>query len=84
MSDTSTNWKRGLLKAWLALSLIWALVLFIWVFWVMEGFSGGLDTISLLIVAIFFYVLPLGVLPCLLVLLIGWIVVSIIDRRSRV
>ncbi len=83
MSDTSTNWKRGLLKAWLALSLLWALVLFVWVFWVMAGFAGGLDTISLLIVAIFAYVVPLCVLPCLLVLVIGWIVVAVIDRRNR-
>ncbi len=79
MSDTPKNWKRGLLKAWLALSLLWAAGSALWLIsWAAEAFEGtgwGLYAGVMIL-----YLLPLGVLLPLVMLLIGWCVVTIIER----
>ena len=83
MPDTWTNWKRGLLKAWLALSLLWAIALTAWTVRGAMGNSGEIDGIGLLLGVLILYVLPLGAIPCILILLVGWAVVAIIDRLRQ-
>ena len=80
MSDTWKKWKRGLLKAWLALSLLWAVGLTIFAVTGTLDLLEGADHAGLLIALLVFYVLPLGALPCFVVLLLGWSITAILDR----
>lgn len=74
-----TTWKRGLLKAWLALSLLWAAGLTWWsLSWTVEVFAGSGG--GFFAVAVVAYLLPLGALPPLALLALGALVFWIIER----
>ncbi|MBF9044624.1 hypothetical protein HKCCE4037_14870 [Rhodobacterales bacterium HKCCE4037] len=77
------RWKRGLLKAWLALSLLWAAVVIVWAINGALTVSAGIEGSGLLVALIVIYVLPVFALPWLLVLFFGWAAIRTVERLSR-
>ncbi|GAB5449151.1 MAG: hypothetical protein Gyms2KO_40240 [Gymnodinialimonas sp.] len=78
-------WKRGLLKAWLALSLLWAVA---FTLFVVVGSLGVFEnaprwqTRGIATATILLFALPLAALPPLLILALGSLIVWIIDRYT--
>lgn len=73
-------WKRGLLKAWLALSLLWAAGFTIYLGSILVDLLGGAQISPIVIGVSLLYLLPLGILPPALVLAIGSLIVWLVDR----
>lgn len=74
------KWKRGLLKIWLALSLLWALGFAVYLTYVLSDLLGGAQTSGLLIAFGLLYLLPFGALPPFVLLALGALIIWIIGR----
>ena len=78
-----TPWKRGLLKAWLALSLLWALAATILAIRLMAELFDGWDGL-LLAVGLLFVFLPMAALPPMALLGAGIVAIWIVQKfRAR-